>query len=174
VLGEGSGQAEIEKWFIKAIEANPDHLPAYRAKMYFLEPKWYGGPDQMLAFGHECLATQNFAAGIPMELASAHEALSRYSGASYNSKPQPQYFQDNADAWEDICAGFVPALALAPDDYHDRSLFARYALWCGQYDEANRQFKLLADHADLGVFGSQAQFNKLRNEANTQSASTQP
>jgi len=174
LLEDGSGQPEMERWFIKATEANPDHRPAYGHRMYYLEPKWNGSPEAMLDFGRECVATQNFAAGIPLELASAHEALSRYYGGRYSAKPQRQYFMENPSSWDDICSGFVPALYLDPDNYHNRSLFARYAVWCGQYDEAKRQFTLLADHADLQVFGNQLQFQKLRNEANGASASTQP
>jgi hypothetical protein len=127
----------------------------------------------MLAFGRDCVATQNFTAGIPLELADAHMALSSYYAKSH-SAPRRQYFQDNGAAWNDICAGFVPLLYINPDDYHDRSVFARFAVWCGQYDEANRQFKVLGDHADVRVFGSQLQLTELRNEANGQSSTTQP
>jgi hypothetical protein len=174
VLGDGAGLDEEKKWFIKALEANPDNRPAYKALMYFLEPKWYGDEKAMLNFGYECVSTQNFAAGIPLELASGYDALSRYQGANYAGRPQPQYFRDTASAWPDICACFVPTLQLYPDDYHERSLFARYAVWCGQYDEARQQFQILGDHAELKVFGSQLEFNKLVSEANNPPASTQP
>jgi hypothetical protein len=174
VLGDGSGQPEMEKWFNKAVEAYPDNQDAYSKRMYFLEPKWYGSQQAMLDFGHECVATQNFGSGIPLELASAHEALSRYYGNGYSSTPQRQYFHDDPSVWPDVCASCVPTLYLFPDDYYVRSLFALYADWCGEYGEAIHQFKLLGDHPDLTVFGSQEQFYELRNEALTQSATTQP
>jgi hypothetical protein len=36
VLGEGTGETELKKWFIRAIEANPDDRLPYTARMYFL------------------------------------------------------------------------------------------------------------------------------------------
>jgi hypothetical protein len=174
VLGDGSGQAEMDKWFTKAALAYPDNREPYSKRMYFLEPKWYGSYQAMIDFGHECVATQNFACGIPLELAAAHQALSQYYGTGYSLRPQRQYFHDNTAVWPDVCASYVPTLYLFPDDNYDRSLFARDAVWCGQYAEAVHQFKLLGDHPDFEVFGSQSQFYQLRNEAQTQAATTQP
>ncbi len=174
VLGDGSGQAELDKWFTIATQANPDNTQPYTSRMYYLEPKWYGSYQAMIDFGHECVATQNYASGIPLQLADAHAALSQYSNSGYSLRPDRQYFHDNPAVWPDVCASYVPTLYLFPKDYYVRTLFARDATWCGQYQEAFHQFKLLGEHADATVFTSPTQLEELRLEAQYQSATTQP
>jgi hypothetical protein len=175
VLGDGSGKNEMEQWFVRAVEAYPDYVAAYHSKMYFLEPKWYGSPDEMIAFGHECAATQNYGLAIPLRLVGAHEALSHYTGQQYSLTPVRAYFHDNAPmVWDDISSVYVPTLALYPNDYFDRSYFARYAAWCHHYDEADRQFKLLGDHVNLRAFTSQTELDELRGEAASNAANHTP
>jgi hypothetical protein len=165
VLGEASGRMEMEHWFAKAIEANPDTIEPYVSKMNFLEPKWFGSAAEMIAFGHECAATQNYAPGIPDLKYLAYSALSHYQLGRWTPTENREYFRNNAAAWADIKPDIDQILLRYPNNNNYRSLLARYAVWCGQYDEANKLFAMLGDNVDVTPFGSPAELQKLRAEA---------
>ena len=42
---QGKGRAVMEKWFKRAIAADPENPAPYRAKIQYL--KWYGSPQDM-------------------------------------------------------------------------------------------------------------------------------
>ena len=48
--GTGSHE-EMEKWFARAIQVDPDNLDAYKQKLNFLTPVWYGSAEEMVEFG---------------------------------------------------------------------------------------------------------------------------
>ncbi len=41
-MGQQEKRADMERWFDRAKQADPNNLAAYRAKMMYLEPKWGG------------------------------------------------------------------------------------------------------------------------------------
>ena len=60
VKGLGAKRAEMETWFKRALEADGNNYLACEMKMDWLEPKWYGSRDDLLAFGRACRATKNW------------------------------------------------------------------------------------------------------------------
>ena len=50
-LGQGKGRTHMEEWFRRAMKADPGNYSACSRKLYYLEPKWYGSEEEMLAFG---------------------------------------------------------------------------------------------------------------------------
>jgi hypothetical protein len=158
-LGQGQGRPRMEKWFKRAINADPDNLTAYNHKLYYLEPKWHGSQEDMLAFGRECLQDGNWKARVPFILVDAHEALSKYNRADPNA-----YFMQPG-VWGDLKSVYDPYLKTYPNSLGDRSRFTLYACRCGQWDEANRQFAQLGDNFDLRVFQNKTNYDQLRKEA---------
>jgi hypothetical protein len=51
---------------------------ACRAKQLWLEPKWHGSPEDMLAFGQASRDTRNWQAGITLLLPQTHHRLTEY------------------------------------------------------------------------------------------------
>ena len=41
----------MEEWFRRAMKADPGNYSACSSKLYYLEPKWHGSEEEMLAFG---------------------------------------------------------------------------------------------------------------------------
>ena len=64
-------------WFERGPDLDPDDRRPYRAKLTWLEPKWYGSADEVLAFGRECAATGRWPGLVPMGLVNAHWELAR-------------------------------------------------------------------------------------------------
>lgn len=63
-LGERGTETE-EKWFRRALEAQIDYYPAYRARLWFLYPRWGGSHEKMMRVGEEAFRTGRFDTSAP-------------------------------------------------------------------------------------------------------------
>lgn len=154
-LGEGTGRPEMEKWWKRAMDASPDNYQACTSKLYYLEPKWYGSPGDMIDFGRECLSGGNWEGRIPFILVDAHWTVSQYP----SSLKEDYYAQP--DVWKDIQSVYEPFLARYPTAAWDRSYYAYYATRAGQWAIARKQFAKLGDKPELTPFGNQEAYNYL-------------
>lgn len=166
-LGQGQGPERMETWYQRAMKADPDNLEAPRAKMYYLEPKWYGSAEAMLAFGRELRDSQNYVARPGNLLIEAHNALSRYS-------QDPDAYFHQADVWDDIRSVFEPFLAASPDDPDLHSAYAFQACRCAQWALAREQFALLGDKVSARHFGNRGMLEHYRRLAAGNGADTAP
>jgi hypothetical protein len=157
-LGQGNGKDVLETWFKRAMKANPDNYQACMNKLYYLEPKWYGSPQEMLAFAHECRASNNWYAQLPTLLVDAHDRLSRYV-------PKPEEYFQSPGVWADIQSVYQPMLNAWPQNAWVRSKYTYYACICGQWGEARKQFDRLGDQADAKVFGDDSKMADLKEKA---------
>lgn len=157
-LGRNTGRANMERWFKRAMELNPNNSSVCDSKMYYLEPKWHGSAEEMLEFGRECLATDNWASRIPLQLVAAHVRLMRHSRQNEN-------YYKNPGVWSDIKAVYDRCLEVDPDSTFDRSYLAYYACYCDQPKIAHQQFQLLGDKVSLEPFGNKKRMQAFRAEA---------
>lgn len=162
-LVQGKGRDVMEKWFKRAIAADPENQTAYLAKLRYLEPQWHGSPKDMLDFGHQCLATRNWIGGTTYVLLQAHVALSKSAG------DEAAYWH-SAAVWPDVQAVVGGAAELFPEDAAVQSRYAFWAWRCGQWATANALFKLLGDKASVSVFGGQSKLDEARTESITNAA----
>ncbi|HZZ42165.1 MAG TPA: DUF4034 domain-containing protein [Tepidisphaeraceae bacterium] len=162
-LGEGNGRAEMEKWWKRAMDANPDNYQACSNKLYYLEPKWYGSPGEMIAFGRECLSEGNWEGRIPFILVDAHMQLSKYPSAG-----KGDYFAQ-PEVWKDIRSVYGPFLERYSTAVWDRSYYAYYATRCGEWGVAKKQFEVLGNKVDLTPFGNREAYEFLVKKANAMS-----
>ncbi|MDB5173639.1 MAG: hypothetical protein JWN51_2412 [Phycisphaerales bacterium] len=157
-LGQGGGREEMEKWYKRAMEANPDCMEACTAKSYYLEPKWHGSARDMLIFGHQLLAGQNWYAGLPLLLLKQHETL-----AALTNDPQGYWQQEFV--WQDVRAVCEGALGFRPNEPHMCTLYAKLACQCGKWDVAAKQFDALGDKVDMSQFKSKEMYDALVKQA---------
>jgi hypothetical protein len=138
VLGEQTGRPEMEKWFDRAMKADPENYQACRAKLHFLLPEWYGSRDDMLEFGRECVASTNWGGNVPLILVDAHleyyNTLSAEESRGYWLLP---------DVWPDIQSSYEKYAQLNPDETHFRYPYAWYALYCLQTNDFVEQINLI-------------------------------
>jgi hypothetical protein len=165
-IGQGKGRDVMETWFGRAMSADPDDVEACSAKLYYLEPKWYGNADEMLKFGRECLDSENWSCRIPLILADAHRSLSRYE-----QKPET-YFKDPT-VWQDIDKVYYGYLLAHPNDYEARSAYAYYACESDQWPTAKEQFDLLGDRAVMRAFGGREAYTYMKSQATSQPSDAQ-
>ncbi|HEY7120003.1 MAG TPA: hypothetical protein VH475_25670 [Tepidisphaeraceae bacterium] len=143
---QGSTYAEMDRWYRRAIEANPASEAAINGKLFYLEPKWHGSADQMLAFGRELLKDGKWEARQPLQLVEVHFRLLQYERADTYYGQCAAYFGKHPEAWADVKAVYDEFLKRVPESRWHRTRYAMVAAWSGQWAEANRQFKSLGEH----------------------------
>jgi len=132
----GGGRDAVELWFKRAIEINPDNADAYQRKFDYL--RGHEGREATIAFGHECLATQNWRGGLPFVLSNAHEM---YSSGNKNYMWQGDNWKDVEDVYEGSFLSF-------PNDLEHRNHYIYLALVARKYDVATRQIQILGDKSE--------------------------
>jgi hypothetical protein len=166
-MGESADRDEMEKWFKRAMAANPGNYNACNRKMLFLEPKWGGSVEAMLGFGRElpAMAAEPRALRVPLNLVDAHWTL-----AGGRSGPNPAYFQTMEGAWDDVQKVYEKYLAQVPEARYHRTRYAVIAAWAGQWAIADAQFTKLGEGYSRKVT-SENVIKALRAQAKTKAAS---
>ena len=135
-LGQGRRRDPIDG--LDQLGGRTNNYQACAEKLTYLEPKWFGSPEELLQFGHECAASAAWGGWVPLILADAHERLSYIF-----PKAQRSVYWKNPAVWKDIKTAFEKYFAMYPQatDGHER--YARFAAWCEQWEEFARQVKLV-------------------------------
>ena len=136
----GGDRAVMELWFDRAMKIDGDDLGPCLAKLDWLDPKWHGSSEAMIAFGRACRDTKNWRGGITLLVAEAHLRHSRTLPGS----GQVDYLK-TPEVWADIRPVFDEYLEHRPDDRVARSKFAAIGFLAGHLPEAQAQFEILGD-----------------------------
>jgi hypothetical protein len=155
LLGGEGDTATMEAWFRFGLAVDPGNSALWYARLHHLEPRWHGSPEEMLAVGHEALASKQWAIRVPFLLIFAHFQLAENDAT---------YF-DDADVCKDVHAVYDPYLQKYPDASYERSGFARLLYLCHDLTGANREIKRLGADRRLGPFETKATFDKIKVEA---------
>jgi ankyrin repeat protein len=65
-FGHGNVGETVRTWFDRAVQLQMDYPDAYYEMILELLPRWGGSHEEMLDFGHECLATKRFDTDVPL------------------------------------------------------------------------------------------------------------
>jgi hypothetical protein len=168
-MGRGDPRPDMEKWFQRAIKAAPKDIRPYWAKQLYLEPKWMGDPEgkDLIAFGRECVKNADWNTRIPIILIDIHQAISRYPTAERPTllkRTDPKYFEDPA-IWADVQSVFEPYLRRHPNSHKDRTSYAKFACYAGQWKKARELFQELGDRAVVRVFHEPEELKQLQKSA---------
>lgn len=154
-LGQGKGRARMEQWFQRAMAVNPNYYEACHAKLYYLEPKWYGSPEAMLEFAHECLHSEKWGGRIPLIVLDAHETIARMLSPDLQKEywTQPEVRKDLHEAFEKF-------FRLNPNTTAWRHNYALHAFFAEDWAELNRQLPLLGP-VNYSYFGGKDRFDEI-------------
>jgi hypothetical protein len=164
---KGLPRADMEMWFVRAMDADPDDYKACTEKLTCLEPKWGGSMQDMLEFGRQCLREANWSTQIPFILIEAHIRLAQ------DASDIDAYYQ-SPNVWDDIRSVYDTYLQKYPDSKWARSGYAKWACTCGQWQSAVRLFDQLNDHPDLTVFNGSANYEYVKRKATKNAAAQAP
>ena len=104
-------RATMELWFDRAMRADGDRRDACLTKLDWLDPKWHGSIEEMLAFGRACRDTKNSRAGITLLVADAHWRIACMPGENQNK------YLALPEVWADIQPVYDEYLKHHPEDY---------------------------------------------------------
>jgi hypothetical protein len=135
----GGDRAKMELWFERAMKANGDARNACWTKLDWLDPKWHGTSEEMLAFGRQCRDTKNWRAGITLLCADAHWRI-----ACMPDSDQKKYLA-LPEVWADIQSVYDEYLKHYPVDDIARNKFALFCYLSDHYREAEVQYVALGD-----------------------------
>jgi hypothetical protein len=110
-----------------------------------LEPKGYGSPQDIIAFGRQSRDGRNW-------------------GVAQLTGQEDAYFAIE-EVWHDVRSVYEPYLAAQPQNAWARSAYAYYASLGQHWEEAQRQFSKLGDTAVPQQFGGQEAMAKFRQQA---------
>ncbi|MEO6034898.1 MAG: hypothetical protein ABIQ35_06570 [Verrucomicrobiota bacterium] len=147
---------EMERWFAKAMELEPNNYEACQCKLHYLYPQWYGSDEEMLEFGRECVASQVWTGTVPLILVDAREQISIY----IQDKEERKAYWKQPEVWKDIASAYDRFFEKNPDGVGWHHNYAYYAYRCEQWDALNAQIKLLGD-VDYSYFGGKEKFNEM-------------
>jgi hypothetical protein len=138
--GIGGNREAMEKWFERAMKADGNNTDACMAKMDWLDPKWHGSREDLLAFGRSCRHTKNWRAGITLLAANAHLRVSK----QLPPDQQREYF-NSPEVRDEIEAVYEEYLKHYPNDHAQRSFYAAYCFMCGRYANSDKHFRVVGD-----------------------------
>jgi hypothetical protein len=128
------------------------------AKLDWLDPKWHGSREEMVAFGRSCRETRNWRMGITLLAADAHYRVMQHlpteaAKAEYMRIPT---------VWDDIHTVYTEYLKHYALDYRARSEYAVYCYWCGQYALSHRQFLVVGENLRWSEAFPEAMMKRIR------------
>ncbi|MCC6234961.1 MAG: DUF4034 domain-containing protein [Verrucomicrobiales bacterium] len=128
-LGQGRGRMRMEMWFDRAMKLDPACYEAVQNKAWYLQPKWHGSEEQVLAFGRRCVAAKEWRGRVPLMLVDVHVMLAteRTTGLQEKHWTQP-------GVWEDVRASFERFFELNPEATGWFHNYAYHAYQCRAYD----------------------------------------
>ncbi|QDU21280.1 hypothetical protein [Urbifossiella limnaea] len=151
-VGLGHPREEMERWFGRAMRAEPDNTPACTVKIEYLHPKWYGTDDDYLGFAWQCVRTRNVHGRLPV-VPVAHVM-------AHHTLPRPIVFPTQLadlraaygrpNVWVLTRTALTVLTRADPELSKFRGLFARLACVAGRYDVARRELAGVADAAAGG------------------------
>lgn len=148
-IGDGDREA-METWFRRAMEADMNNREACGAKLDWLDPKWHGSPDDLLAFGRACRDTGNWQTGITLYLSDAHHRV-----AALLPPLERRKYMHSPEVWDDIRGVYEQFLHKSRDPGAIHCTYAVFAVLCGQFDVGREHFRLAGDPLPpTGIFSS--------------------
>ena len=143
-IGGSGDRAEMEEWFRRAMTADGDCWRACQSKLYWLEPKWYGSPEEVIAFGRQCGATNNSIAGL-----TTFEPEAYLLADSGPDNPPGGDFWRSPEVWNRSRSIFDEYLKTRPYDYIQLTRYAIIAALTGHHADATRLFDQVGDKIHL-------------------------
>ncbi len=137
-LGQGDGKLRLNQLYEDALRIDPSSYTARSRKMYYLQPRWYGSPDEVIAFGLECAETGDYANKLPLILEEGIWLIA----------DQDESVFKNEKVWTLLKPIFDEYLRQFPNSVRTRTRYLQWAVFGEHWDVAREQKDLLAGNWD--------------------------
>jgi hypothetical protein len=153
-VGLGLKRPEMEEWFERAMRLDTNNINACEAKLVYLKPQWHGSPEELIAFGRQCVSNP-WGGKVPLTLVDAHAAL-----ASLLPEPRQDDYWKHDAVWRDIESSFERFFSLNPEAVDYRHNYAWYAFHAGRWKTFQQQLPLFG-RTNYAYFGGKKEFDKM-------------
>ena len=150
-MGRGHPRAEMERWFERAMRADPDNFQACAAKLEFLHPKWGGTPEEHIGFAWQCVRTGNAVGMLP------YAAVANITANAPVPEPLPPGWLEQVQThyaehrlWQVLHGALTTLRNDRPELRWLRAEHARYACIAGRHETAARVLADAPDHRAAG------------------------
>ncbi|MDY3553673.1 hypothetical protein R5W24_002778 [Gemmata sp. JC717] len=167
-MGRSHPRDEMERWFERAMRADPDNAQACATKVESLHPKWQGSQEEYLGFAWQCVRTRNVNGLLPLAAVSnltANMPVPEPVLAAAAAQARPQYSQPLV--WRVLDTGYTVVRRERPELLWVRGSHARAACLAGQHGVAVRELNAVGDDFSGGGFRSPAALARYRTWART-------
>jgi hypothetical protein len=133
--------AEMRRWFRRAVAAQIDYHAAWTAMRWGLRPRWHGNLEKMLEFGLYAVDTGRFDTDVPRKLFDSITDIE-----SEMEVPFGVHLYQDRRYWRPLQRMYEGYLAAPTEEYVRpgwRSTYAVVAYLAGQYAEARKQLEAL-------------------------------
>ena len=133
-LGE---RAALEEWFTIGTRLEPGNYTWYiDDKVSWLQERWFGSDEELLAFGRQMLAQGHWEARVSMVLLDAHHRVQI-------GPPKKVGYHARPDVCRDYAAVYDGLLARYPEAWGDRNRYLQRLVECQDWEGASRQLAAL-------------------------------
>jgi len=156
-MGLSLDRKEMETWFKRSIAADPNDADVYGAKFTYLQPRWHGSVEDVVAFGQECIkAFEDNPTAQPMQPEMYVYALENLASDFVRAKRgRAEDFFSKPEIWRDVKRVYELLLKRFPKSTRIRTRYALHAASALQYKLAKDQIDALGEEIDIGVFGNE-------------------
>ncbi|HTI70986.1 MAG TPA: hypothetical protein VMF06_13535 [Candidatus Limnocylindria bacterium] len=148
---------EMERWFDRAMAADPSYGPAASTKLRYLEPKWGGSPEAMIGFGRECITNTRYQGIMIVTVVEAYQRLAGYQAKDPEALER---FYTHPEVWRDVEAAYAEMARRDPEATWYHNNLAWYAWRCRQWPALERELGLLKE-PNYSYFGGEEAFQKI-------------
>ncbi|MDX2079266.1 MAG: hypothetical protein SFU53_00635 [Terrimicrobiaceae bacterium] len=159
-LGQGDGKFRLNQLYEDALRIDPSSYSARSQKMYYLQPRWYGSPDEVFAFGIACAKTGDYANRLPLILEEGIWLIA----------DQEESVFKNEKVWALLQPIFEEYLQQFPNSIRTRTRYLQWAVYSGHWDVARTQRDLLGGNWDRSELG-ESDYAKLISQIPSESGS---
>jgi TPR repeat protein len=154
----GGDISEVKVWFDKAMKADPDNQEACANLLDYLDPRWHGTPEALIAFGRACMRSNNYRSKIPLLIVDAH-----YRAILFNDPNEWNRYLHTEAVWKDVKSVYDEYFKYNPDDVGERCKFATMSYHCGKYKISSEQFQLAGPNLASNSAFSNSEMMEARN-----------
>lgn len=164
--GRGHDRGEMERWFRRAMLANPANHRACEAKANYLRPRWHGTPGEEAAFLWALALHPDPADGLPAVVMDAAFLIEPFHGPGFVAhRDRVAAYYADADNWAVLRAASERLLAAHPEDRAYRTAFARMACTGGRHALAHPHFVRLGRDFTRTIFPNEADYYEMADAA---------
>lgn len=148
---------EMETWFRRAMETNPDNFEACDAKKEWLQSHWHGYNSTVINFVVQCMRTNNFYGKLPYVA-----EIPYLRGLPFHDRDGLKDYVSRVHTFQPFETVAEAHLKRYPADRWARSRYAYHACLWKQWEIADRQLPFIGEKSWAGWFPREGEFEKAK------------